>query len=471
MIRFLGFAILALIIIGLVPLIIQLFAAFAVLFVGLALLAAGCSLVVRLVRAFTAPKIEQARERPRVKERHQEGQNRRQTQERHQKNSRRQEADCPQDQGRHQENSRRQQKKQQWRTGQQESKHTTSGSYYKMLGVEPNATREEIDKAWRRIDSGQYLAIETRRAYFEAYNVLSNPDTRQKYDAKLQKRRREKEQRWHQEQEQKRRQEQEQKHRQEQEQKRYRSAGHQESYPFTGTYYERLYIEPDATQIEIKKAWRTFAQNWHPDVCKKADEKVARVVFQSGNEAYRVLSAPEIRRNYDSLLLSERREQEERRRRERRRQRYTTEREQQGQHKHSSKGKQEGGRRRASQNSQQHAKNRSAQNHNHRQHQRTRYNTHQGRRRQSTQNGQQNRSQHASQRDSRHFTGTWARIKLGPWTGMWGAWIESLNVSEGDVAYVRRRDGHVCKVVVIEILNHSYGKRVTLCRVHSPGTL
>ena len=54
---------------------------------------------------------------------------------------------------------------------------------------------------------------------------------------------------------------------------------------------------------------------------------------------------------------------------------------------------------------------------------------------------------------------------------MWGVWVESLNVSEGDLAYVRRRDGRVCKVVVIEILKHSYGKRVTLCRVHSLETL
>ena len=378
------------------------------------------------------------------------------------------------------------------------------GTYYERLGVEPDATREEIEEAWRRMDSGQYLAIDSRRSYFEAYRVLSDPATRRRYDSEMPRQRREKEQdqskemeqRWHKEQEQKRRheqeqkrlqeqeqkrrreqdqkrrqeqeqqrrQEQEQKRRQEQEQDRYRSAGHQESHPHTDTYYERLGVELKASQREIKKAWRKFARNWHPDVCKNAK---ATVVFQSGNEAFTVLSEPELRRRYDSQLLSERREKEEKRQKERRRHRHSTERTQQRQYERSSQEEQEGRKQRASRNSQQDAKNRSAQNHNHGQHQRTRYNTHQGQHRKSTQNTQQNRSRHDSQSNRRHFIGTWARIKLGPWTGMWGAWIESLNVSEGDLAYIRRRDGRVCKVVVIEVLHRSYGKRVTLCRVQS----
>ena len=193
MFRLLGFAVLALFILGMVPLIIQLLAAVAVLLGVLALLAVSSMLVFRIVKAFTVPKPDQARQRPKERGRHQEGQNRRQSQERHEKNSRHQQEDTTQGQDRHQDNSRHQQNEQQWSNGQYAKADTHPRSFYEMLGIRSNVTRKEIDEAWRRIDYGQNLPIETRRAYFEAYSTLINPERRRQYDTKLERHRHENE--------------------------------------------------------------------------------------------------------------------------------------------------------------------------------------------------------------------------------------------------------------------------------------
>lgn len=429
MIRLLGYAILILIIIGLLPLIIRLFAAVAVLFVGLALLAAGCLFVVRFVRAITAPKTEQARERPSMKERHQEGQNGRQTQERHQRYGRRQETDGhPQDQGRHQEHSQRQQEKQQWRAGQRERKQTTSDSYYEILGVKPDATREEIEKAWRRLDYGQPLPIEVRRAYQKAYSVLSDPEQRRKYDAELQRLRREKEQRQRQEQEQEWRQQQEQKRRQEHEGNR--RTEQQGDQSVAVNYYKRLNVESNATQKDIKMAWRRFAQKWHPDVSKRPN---ATVVFQSGSEAYNVLSDPEQRGKYDSELQRQLREQQRR---------------------------QEPNRRPGA-----------AQSHEQNRYRHASHNAQHSQRRRAGKSAQQSRHRRSWHDNGRLFTGTWAKIQRGPWAGTWGVWIESFDVIEGEKAIIRRQNGHKTLVMVIQVLRRSHASRVTLCRVQNIGTL
>ena len=441
MFRFLGFAILSLIIIVLVPLIIQLFAAAAALFVGLALLVASCLLVFRLVRAFTSPKIEQARQRPKMRERHQEGQNRRQTQDRHQKYRRRQKADRPQNQGRHQENSRHQQKKQQWRAGQHKKANTQPGSYYEMLGVESNATRKEIEKSWRRIDFGQYLPIEFRRMCFQAYSVLINPEERRKYDAELERKRHEKEP--NQYQEHRRRQEREQKRQKEYEQKcyqeqdRHRHTGQHVKPPLSGTYYERLGIEPDATRDEIVKAWRRFAIQWHPDVCNNPD---ATEIFKAGNEAKEALKDPARRSLYDAQLSRSER---------------ATRKENQSQYQSPSQNRQ--------QSRHWHTSRRSQQNRHRSAEENRRQNGHRG----TNQSAHDTRSRRSTHSRGRYFIGTWARIRQGPWRGSWGAWIESLYVREGDHALIRRRDGREILVVVIAVLSRSPGNRVTLCRVES----
>lgn len=433
MFRFLGFAILSLIIIVLVPLIIQLFAAAAALFVGLALLVASCLLVFRLVRVFTTPRIEQARQGPKMRERHQEGQNRRQTQDRHQKYRRRQKTDRPQSQGRHQENSRHQQKKQQWHAGQHKNANKQPGSYYEMLGVESNATRKEIEKAWRRIDFGQYLPIEIRRMYFQAYGVLTNPEERSKYDAELERKRHEKEP--NQYQEHRRRQEREQKCYQEQD--RHRHTGRHVKPPLSGTYYELLGIERNATRDEIAKAWRRFAIQWHPDVCNHPD---ATAIFKAGNEAQEALKDPARRSLYDAQLS---------------RSEQATREENQSQYQSPSQNRQPSRHWHTSRRSQQNRHRSAGEN--------KRHNGHRG----TNQSAHNARSRHSTHSRGLNFNGTWARIRQGPWRGSWGAWIESLYVREGDHAIIRRRDGREILVVVIAVLSRSPGNRVTLCRVES----
>lgn len=62
-------------------------------------------------------------------------------------------------------------------------------------------------------------------------------------------------------------------------------------------YYKILGVERNATQDDIKKAFRQLAMKHHPDRnqgCKESEDK-----FKEANEAYSVLSDPEKRAHYD----------------------------------------------------------------------------------------------------------------------------------------------------------------------------
>jgi curved DNA-binding protein len=63
-------------------------------------------------------------------------------------------------------------------------------------------------------------------------------------------------------------------------------------------YYQVLGVSRDATQDEIKKAYRKLAQKYHPDKAK-GDKKVAEEKFKQISEAYAVLSDPDKRKDYD----------------------------------------------------------------------------------------------------------------------------------------------------------------------------
>lgn len=62
-------------------------------------------------------------------------------------------------------------------------------------------------------------------------------------------------------------------------------------------YYEILGVDRDASQEEIKKAYRRLARKHHPDANK--DDPGARERFKEIGEAYRVLSDPDKRAHYD----------------------------------------------------------------------------------------------------------------------------------------------------------------------------
>ena len=63
-------------------------------------------------------------------------------------------------------------------------------------------------------------------------------------------------------------------------------------------YYETLGVKRDATEAEIKSAYRKLARKYHPDVNKT---KEAEAKFKEATEAYSVLSDPDKRRQYDQF--------------------------------------------------------------------------------------------------------------------------------------------------------------------------
>ena len=63
-------------------------------------------------------------------------------------------------------------------------------------------------------------------------------------------------------------------------------------------YYDTLGVKPEASEAEIKSAYRKLARKYHPDVSK---ESGAEDKFKSANEAYEALRDPAKRRAYDDL--------------------------------------------------------------------------------------------------------------------------------------------------------------------------
>ena len=66
-------------------------------------------------------------------------------------------------------------------------------------------------------------------------------------------------------------------------------------------HYDILGVSRDATQAEIKAAYRKLAKKWHPD--KHQDDKNFQdEMMKKINEANEILSDPVKRRKYDNSL-------------------------------------------------------------------------------------------------------------------------------------------------------------------------
>ena len=67
-------------------------------------------------------------------------------------------------------------------------------------------------------------------------------------------------------------------------------------------YYSVLGVKREATEKEIKSAYRQLAKKWHPDV--NSDPNATKV-FQGIKDAFEVLGSPERKALYDSGNYSE----------------------------------------------------------------------------------------------------------------------------------------------------------------------
>src|SRR5438309_5553109 len=67
-------------------------------------------------------------------------------------------------------------------------------------------------------------------------------------------------------------------------------------------YYEILGVDRNASEEEIKKAYRRLARQHHPDTqTSEQDKKTAEERFKEINEAYATLSDQDKRRRYDTF--------------------------------------------------------------------------------------------------------------------------------------------------------------------------
>ncbi|MGV8131511.1 MAG: DnaJ domain-containing protein [Candidatus Pacearchaeota archaeon] len=69
-------------------------------------------------------------------------------------------------------------------------------------------------------------------------------------------------------------------------------------------YYDTLELTSEASQDEIKKAYRKLAQKWHPDKHQDDTKAEAEEKFKQVAEAYAILGDPEKRKKYDTPTMA-----------------------------------------------------------------------------------------------------------------------------------------------------------------------
>jgi len=73
------------------------------------------------------------------------------------------------------------------------------------------------------------------------------------------------------------------------------------------SYYDLFRIAPKASFDDLRVAFHSFAESFHPDVhrWRHPNEQVAiGIIYRRGTEAYRVLSDPVMRQRYDEALAN-----------------------------------------------------------------------------------------------------------------------------------------------------------------------
>ncbi len=71
------------------------------------------------------------------------------------------------------------------------------------------------------------------------------------------------------------------------------------------SYYELLEVKQDASDEEIKRAYRRLALQNHPDRARTFERRAAEQRFRQINEAYAHLKTPEKRAAYNDVLKAQ----------------------------------------------------------------------------------------------------------------------------------------------------------------------
>ena len=73
------------------------------------------------------------------------------------------------------------------------------------------------------------------------------------------------------------------------------------------THYDVLGVTPDATTEDVRRAWRTLIQVWHPDRFTGKLRSEAEEMTKALNQAYAILSDEQSRGQYDSISRARKR--------------------------------------------------------------------------------------------------------------------------------------------------------------------